>query len=146
MIRDTHGPIARSSVRAPRAAATLASSGHWRAPRDARRRARARCPSSSSAARARSSARSPFVGNGPGTLLPSRFLGLCGAPPLGPRVAASMARGRARAAMGLVLLWLGLVLAWLLFTTTLDPSEVLAGLAAAAFGVVATVVVRRQRL
>ena len=57
-----------------------------------------------------------------------------------------MARGRARAVMGLVLLWLGLVLAWLLFTTTLDPSEVLAGLAAAAFGVVATVVVRRQRL
>jgi hypothetical protein len=56
-----------------------------------------------------------------------------------------MARGRARAVMGLVLLWLGLVLAWLLFTTTLASSDVIAGLVAAVFGTVATVVVRRQR-
>jgi hypothetical protein len=56
-----------------------------------------------------------------------------------------MARGRTRAAIGLVLLWLGLVLAWLLFTTALASSEVIAGLVAAVFGTVATVVVRRQR-
>ena len=56
-----------------------------------------------------------------------------------------MARGRARTVIGLVLLWLGLVMAWLLFTTTLAASEVIAGLVAAVFGVVATVVVRRQR-
>lgn len=57
-----------------------------------------------------------------------------------------MARGRARAAIALVVLWVGMVVAWLLYTTTLAPSDVVAGLGAAVFGVVATAVVRRQRL
>jgi hypothetical protein len=57
-----------------------------------------------------------------------------------------MARGPARTALGLIFLWLAMVAVWLLFVTTLDLSEVVAGMVAAVFGVVATVVVRRQRL
>jgi hypothetical protein len=57
-----------------------------------------------------------------------------------------MARGRAGAAIGPVALWLGLLAAWLLYTTTLDPLEVIVGGIAAGFGVVATVLVRAQRL
>jgi multisubunit Na+/H+ antiporter MnhE subunit len=57
-----------------------------------------------------------------------------------------MARGGARAALGLMILWLGLAAVWLLYATTVDPPELVAGLVAGAFGVAAVLVVRRQRL
>jgi hypothetical protein len=46
----------------------------------------------------------------------------------------------------MVALWVGLLAAWVLYTTTLDPLEVIAGGIAAGFGVVATMLVRAQRL